>query len=405
MKVSIFTPTHDPQYLEDAYKSIRKQDFDEWVILYNNGAQPIEIDDSRVKHVVSNLNINNVGLYKKLACNECSGDILVELDHDDLLAANAIENIKQAFEDPEIGFVYSDALRVDMKGNQAELFSKKHGWDFGTAYYKGIQEVKYPISFPPTPANVSKIWYAPDHVRAYRKTVYDEIGGHNPNLKILDDQDLMCRMYLKTKFHHIKFPLYVYRIHGKNTWLHNNKDIQINVLPMYKQYIEDMAIKWAKDRNLRCLDLGAGSIIDKRYESVDLRDADVITDLNRHPWVFETNSAGVIRAIDILEHLYNPIKVMQEISRILIPGGYAFIQVPSTDGRGAFQDPTHVSFWNENSFLYYTNKNWSTYIGTPVKFQVLMMRTTPLDKNKVCWVEAHLLNLKDFCYPAGVTEI
>ncbi len=30
------------------------------------------------------------------------------------------------------------------------------------------------------------------------------------------------------------------------------------------------------------------------------------------------------------------------------------ILVPSTDGRGAFQDPTHVSFWNINSFMYYS---------------------------------------------------
>jgi hypothetical protein len=44
---------------------------------------------------------------------------------------------------------------------------------------------------------------------------------------------------------------------------------------------------------------------------------------------------------------------MNEIWRILKPGGIVDISVPSTDGRGAFQDPTHVSFWNINSFMYY----------------------------------------------------
>ena len=43
---------------------------------------------------------------------------------------------------------------------------------------------------------------------------------------------------------------------------------------------------------------------------------------------------------------------------------------PSTDGRGAFQDPTHVSFWNSNSFWYYTRKEQAAYINTPVKFQL-----------------------------------
>ncbi|MFM6367255.1 MAG: class I SAM-dependent methyltransferase, partial [Dolichospermum sp.] len=42
---------------------------------------------------------------------------------------------------------------------------------------------------------------------------------------------------------------------------------------------------------------------------------------------------------------------------ILKPGGIVDISVPSTDGRGAFQDPTHVSFWNINSFLYYCNES------------------------------------------------
>ena len=33
---------------------------------------------------------------------------------------------------------------------------------------------------------------------------------------------------------------------------------------------------------------------------------------------------------------------------------------PSTDGRGAFQDPTHVSFYNENSFWYFTDRRLRT---------------------------------------------
>ncbi len=42
---------------------------------------------------------------------------------------------------------------------------------------------------------------------------------------------------------------------------------------------------------------------------------------------------------------------MNEIWRICKPGATLDILVPSTDGRGAFQDPTHVSFWNINYVL------------------------------------------------------
>ena len=44
---------------------------------------------------------------------------------------------------------------------------------------------------------------------------------------------------------------------------------------------------------------------------------------------------------------------MNELWRVLKPGAKADIAVPTTDGPGAWQDPTHVSFWNRRSFLYY----------------------------------------------------
>ena len=55
----------------------------------------------------------------------------------------------------------------------------------------------------------------------------------------------------------------------------------------------------------------------------------------------------------MIEHLQDRLHTMNEIWRICKPNAKVDIRVPSTDGRGAFQDPTHVSFWNINSFLYY----------------------------------------------------
>jgi SAM-dependent methyltransferase len=64
------------------------------------------------------------------------------------------------------------------------------------------------------------------------------------------------------------------------------------------------------------------------------------------------------------------LQTMKEIHRCLRHGGWAIIEVPSTDGRGAFQDPTHVSFWNSNSFWYYTRMQQAHFIGAPVRFQM-----------------------------------
>ena len=53
---------------------------------------------------------------------------------------------------------------------------------------------------------------------------------------------------------------------------------------------------------------------------------------------------------------------MNEIHRVLAPGGILLSMTPSTDGRGAWQDPTHISFWNQNSFFYYTREQQAKYI-------------------------------------------
>ncbi len=91
---------------------------------------------------------------------------------------------------------------------------------------------------------------------------------------------------------------------------------------------------------------------------------------------------------------------MSEIHRVLAPGGWAFIQVPSTDGRGAFQDPTHVSYWNENSFLYYTDRYLANFIDNKtVRFQEYRKQTYfPNDWMKnlnVCVTDAWLVAIKD----------
>ena len=82
----------------------------------------------------------------------------------------------------------------------------------------------------------------------------------------------------------------------------------------------------------------------RRMQAADLRDG----------WPWPESSVDEIRAWDIIEHLPDKIHTMNEAWRVLRPGGVLDIKIPTTDGPGAWQDPTHVSYWNRNSFLYYT---------------------------------------------------
>ncbi len=103
------------------------------------------------------------------------------------------------------------------------------------------------------------------------------------------------------------------------------------------------------------LDLGCGTNKPDNFIGVDIypgSGVDIVADLNTK-FPFEDNSVDEVRAHDVIEHLPDKMHTMNEIWRICKPGAVVDIRVPSTDGRGAFQDPTHVSFWNINSFLYY----------------------------------------------------
>jgi SAM-dependent methyltransferase len=138
-----------------------------------------------------------------------------------------------------------------------------------------------------------------------------------------------------------------------------------------------IATTWSEKNNLLKVDLGGSINPYKNFKTVDLKGScDIKMDLNKS-WKFKTNSVGVFRAKDIIEHLKNPIHTMNEAYRCLAPGGFLYIEVPSTDGRGAFQDPTHVSFWNENSFWYYTNKQTRKFIEPECKclFDIIKLET------------------------------
>lgn len=406
LTISLFTPNHDNKYMMELYESIKDQDFDEWVIVHNNGGEPLSIQDARVKQHIIYKAPEWVGPLKAAACKECTGDILIEMDHDDMLMPTAIEEVRAAFADPEVGFVYSNTIHMLQTGDakaKVQRFDERYGWTYREVEFQGLRLDEH-HSFPPTPESISRIWFAPNHLRAFRRSVYEAIGGYNPDMRILDDLDLMCRMYLATKFVHIDKGLYVYRVHGENTWLKYNAEIQENVYRIYDQYAEALAERQADLQGLKKVELGGRMNAKEGYETVDLKDAAVIADLDG-PWPFEDSSVGVIRAMDVLEHLKDPIHAMKEAARVLAPGGWFIIQVPSTDGRGAFQDPTHKSFWNENSFWYYTRADKAKYIDTPVRFQAPRLLTTEMNPEKVCWVRTHLINMKDGYRPCGEVSI
>jgi SAM-dependent methyltransferase len=76
-------------------------------------------------------------------------------------------------------------------------------------------------------------------------------------------------------------------------------------------------------------------------------------DLNRFPYPFEDGVADEILLDNVLEHLDDVIKVVEECHRLLKPGGHLRVLVPYGKTDWALQDPTHKHFFTEKSMDYF----------------------------------------------------
>ena len=415
---SIITPEHDPnnnRYLLELWHSILDQTYQrwQWVLFLNNGCTPDHIPDDIKNHpqvVVfwSFETHTNIGAIKNQAFSIAQGDVLVEVDHDDIITPDCLQRLNDAYQDLNVGFVYSDNAVLHMT-EKFIPYDPAYGWTWRTFRWRD-QDLVAMRSFQPSSHSLSYIWYAPDHVRSWRKDVYHAVGGHNPELAVCDDHELMIKTYLVTRMLHIPEVLYIYRVTGNNTWLARNDQIQSVTRELCESWARQLADHDADQQGLMKVDIGGGLNTWPGYVSVDLRDtADIRADLN-DGIPLPDNSVGVLNASHILEHLHDKTRIMSEIHRVLAHGGWAFIEVPSTDGRGAFQDPTHVSYWNENSFLYYTDAYLAQFIdNTQIRFQEVVRKTwfpnEWLKNLNVSVTTAWLVAVKDGARLAGSLKI
>jgi len=127
---------------------------------------------------------------------------------------------------------------------------------------------------------------------------------------------------------------------------------------------------------LDSLNLGCGYRKKSGFINLDNRSEcqpDICCDIT-YGLPFSDSSIETVFAVDFLEHIPigKTVYVIEEIWRVLIPNGVFYSETPSTDGRGAFQDPTHVSFWNLNSWMYFMNKQYRDLYGITAEFKGLV---------------------------------
>lgn len=134
-----------------------------------------------------------------------------------------------------------------------------------------------------------------------------------------------------------------------------------------KQVVEAAAVTTSGVR----IDLGCGENKPEGYIGVDKRQlegVDLVHDLDMG-LPFPDDYAQHIRANHFLEHVRDPVFIMNEIYRVLVPRGTLAFDYLSTEGKGAFADPTHVSYWNRLTLYFFTQDALREAIGFKGKFE------------------------------------
>lgn len=88
-------------------------------------------------------------------------------------------------------------------------------------------------------------------------------------------------------------------------------------------------------------------------DAVRLPGVDVVARLDAKHLPFADGSVDRGYALNVLEHLDNLPAAVDEIARVLRPGGRCHVEVPYFAGISAFADPTHRRFFTYTTFEHF----------------------------------------------------
>ncbi len=122
------------------------------------------------------------------------------------------------------------------------------------------------------------------------------------------------------------------------------------------------AVVQEESKPLLKLNLGAGKSRMEGYLSVDsipFEGLDVVADL-RQVWPWADNTVSDIHMSHVLEHFTGDerVHIFNEMYRVLVPGGKAYIVTPHWSSQRAYGDYTHKWPPVSEFLYYYIGKQW-----------------------------------------------
>jgi len=206
--ISVMTTTfHSGDKLKRPLESLNAQTYNnwEWVIWDDSKddqtweqLQKLALEDIRIR-IYKTSHSGYIGEMKRRSGALCQGDWIVELDHDDRITPDLFQTIVDIWkEHPKAGFIYSDFYLLSEGNENPHLFGNFPAYGYGW-YFKEWVRGKFHNIYQAqslNPVTASHIVGVPNHVRVWKRQVYEAIQKHSEDLPVVDDYELLLRTFL-----------------------------------------------------------------------------------------------------------------------------------------------------------------------------------------------------------------
>jgi ubiquinone/menaquinone biosynthesis C-methylase UbiE len=145
------------------------------------------------------------------------------------------------------------------------------------------------------------------------------------------------------------------------------------------------------------LELGCGNVkmpgafgVDKNPRSL----ADLIHDLDQFPYPMPDNQFDKVICRDVLEHVEDFVRAVEEIWRVAKAGARVEVSGPFMSSVNFFSDPTHRRAFTSRSFDYFIlGSKVSGYGYSLAQFRLVSVEYDKLERDTRPWFHRCLLNL------------
>ncbi len=199
-RLSVVMPVHntDAVVLRAAIDSVRAQIWPHWQLCVADDGSTSPATRAVLDSLAGDARVvvhrsdtaHGISAATNRAISHATGDLVVFLDHDDVLTDDALYWVARAVDlHPDADIVYSDEDKLDLQGERVEPFCK-------------------PDWSPDLLLSCNYI----THLLAVRRSLLDHVGGLRPELDGAQDYDLLLRLTeLTDRVVHVPKPLYSWR--------------------------------------------------------------------------------------------------------------------------------------------------------------------------------------------------